>query len=93
MPTRLAMLFRMLRQRGSVRKLAGQWLRPAIHGGVTFLASLIVWKFLLGVARALDWLGFEPGLRTQYLVPLAIGAAALAYRLYRDLGPGSKNSA
>jgi hypothetical protein len=80
------MLFRLLRQRGALQKVGKQLVRPAITGVVVFLAALILWKMLLGALHMAGLLQSPPGLRTQYLVPLAIGMAALAYRLWRDIG-------
>jgi hypothetical protein len=84
------MLLRALRQRGSLKKLGKHLLRPVLYGFLVFIGSLIVWKFILGTLHATGLMATRPGLRLQYLIPLAIAVATIAYRLYRDLGPASQ---
>jgi len=84
------MLLRALRQRGSLKKVGKHLLRPVLYGFVAFIGSLILWKPIVWTAFATGLLPAPPGLRLQYLVPLAIAVGTVAYRLYRDFGPASK---
>jgi hypothetical protein len=83
------MFLRVFRQRGAIKKVGKRLFRPLATGVVAFFASLIVWKLLLGALHATGVIGWMPGLRGQYILPLAIGVIACAYRLRRDLGGAS----
>jgi hypothetical protein len=86
------MLFRALRHRGSIKKVGQKLLRPVLYGIVSFIGALIVWKFLIGTLHMLGVLAEAPGLRLQYLVPVAVGVGVLTWRLIRDLVPASPAS-
>jgi hypothetical protein len=81
------MFLRAFRHRGTIKKVGQRLLRPVLYGFLTFIAALIVWKFVLGILHYAGLFADPPGLRWQFLVPLAAGMTVLTYRLIRDLLP------
>jgi hypothetical protein len=81
------MLFRAIRHRGTIKKVGQKIVRPLLYAVVSFLGALIVWKFLLGFLHMAGVFASAPGLRWQFIVPLAVGVSVLTWRLIRDLVP------